>query len=86
MMSRSPFSPRFQPFSANNFITPLASVTVRTNGIMIFTLVSPISSRLSQRPTFQFETITENFFLLYSAKRRENPTSIVPLWAHNAVH
>ena len=39
------FSPRASPCSPSRSITPLPSATVRTNGIMILTLVRPISSR-----------------------------------------
>ncbi|MNC85257.1 hypothetical protein D3C83_08480 [compost metagenome] len=45
MMTRSPFPPRFNPCSPSSLSTRCASPTVRTNGTMISTLVSPISSR-----------------------------------------
>jgi hypothetical protein len=39
MMIFRPFSPRFRPFSASTSFTALGFATVRTNGIMILTLV-----------------------------------------------
>ena len=45
MITRSPLPPRRSPCSASRSTTCLASVTVRTNGTMISTLVSPMSSR-----------------------------------------
>ena len=45
MISRRPFSPRFRPLAASSSVTRCASFSVRTNGTMISTLVSPIVSR-----------------------------------------
>ncbi|MOA03514.1 hypothetical protein D3C78_1230240 [compost metagenome] len=45
MITRRPFSPRLRPWLASRSMTCEASPRVRTNGIMISTLVRPISLR-----------------------------------------
>ena len=45
IIRRKPFLPRSKPLAFKALITASASVSVRTNGIMISTLVKPISSR-----------------------------------------
>jgi hypothetical protein len=45
MISRRPFFPRSSPCAASDCVTPRASVSVRTKGIISSTLVSPIASR-----------------------------------------
>ena len=66
----SPFSPRRRPFCASNSTTAVASPTVRTNGTMIWTFVSPISSRTRRSASHSMSKHARNSGETYRAAPR----------------